>query len=297
MNLEQSNPLVTVYIPTFNRVELLKRAVDSVRKQTYKNLEIIIVDDCSTDSTHDYLQKLVNQDERVRYFIKEKNSGACVSRNIAIENAKGEFITGLDDDDYFIENRIEEFFKYWDSGNKNLVGLCTPIFSNNSRLSVFKFFSRLFDLKKIKKRDLYFANYVGNQIFTKTELLQKIGGFDINLPAWQDFDTWFRLLELGYIKKIKNPTYFVDRSHEMGRITSANVNKILVVYNYFIKKHEVSNKVYLLALRNHLFHYVPDQVGVSSLIVKFLFHPLDFKGNFIYLFSYFKFILTSRKGA
>lgn len=107
----EHQPLVTVYIPTYNRVDLLKRAVESVQAQTYQNLEIIIVDDCSTDFTHQYLQQLANEDKRVKYFIKEKNSGACVSRNIAIENATGEFITGLDDDDFFLESRIDEFMK------------------------------------------------------------------------------------------------------------------------------------------------------------------------------------------
>lgn len=114
MSLENFNPLVTVYIPTFNRVELLKRAVESVRQQTYQNLEIIIVDDCSNDNTHGYLEEITKRDSRIRYFIKEKNSGACVSRNIAIDNAKGEFITGLDDDDYFLKNRIAEFITYID---------------------------------------------------------------------------------------------------------------------------------------------------------------------------------------
>src|SRR5690606_27763972 len=126
MSLEQSNPLVTVYIPTYNRVELLKRAVDSVRNQTYKNLEIIIVDDCSKDSTHEYLAEISKKDSRIKYFIKEKNSGACVSRNIAIKNAKGDFITGLDDDDYFTLDRVEIFVKSWDSQNTLLVGLCAP---------------------------------------------------------------------------------------------------------------------------------------------------------------------------
>src|SRR5690606_1394413 len=101
----------TVYIPTYNRVELLKRAVESVRQQTYQNLDIIIVDDCSKDSTHEYLKEITKQDSRIRYFIKEKNSGACVSRNIAIENARGDFITGLDDDDYFLNSRIEFFLE------------------------------------------------------------------------------------------------------------------------------------------------------------------------------------------
>ncbi len=111
--MDSNEPLVTIYIPTYNRVELLKRAIDSVLTQTYKNIEIIIVDDCSPDTTIQFLEKLTKKDSRVRYFQNEKNSGACVSRNKAILEAKGEFITGLDDDDYFLPNRVEDFVSYW----------------------------------------------------------------------------------------------------------------------------------------------------------------------------------------
>src|SRR5690606_27836296 len=93
--------LVTIYIPTYNRCHLLQRAVDSVLSQTHTDLEIIIVDDGSTDGTHDWLAQLAQQEPRVRYILKPENSGACVSRNIAIEQARGEFVTGLDDDDHF----------------------------------------------------------------------------------------------------------------------------------------------------------------------------------------------------
>jgi len=100
------NPLVTVYIPTYNRLELLKRAVKSVLDQDYSNIELIVVDDGSSDGTVDYLECVSQADQRVRYFVNEVNSGACVSRNKAIWAEKGEFITGLDDDDYFLNDRI-----------------------------------------------------------------------------------------------------------------------------------------------------------------------------------------------
>lgn len=288
MNLEQSNPLVTVYIPTYNRVELLKRAVESVRQQTYQNLEIIIVDDCSKDSTHEYLDEISKQDSRIKYFIKEKNSGACVSRNIAIKNAKGDFITGLDDDDYFTLDRVEIFVKSWDSQNALLVGLCAPTL--NSRISENRLLSKisyLFSVKNIKKRDMYFANYVGNQVFTRTKLLQNIGGFDEEFRAWQDFDTWFRLLELGYIKKTEKPTYFVDRSHEMGRITTNNVDKILEVKHKFIEKHNVRNRIYVKALNNHLYTYDHTKVLFTDVLVKFIFQYSDIKYNLRYIFDFF----------
>ena len=67
-------PLISVYLPTYNRLELLKRAVQSIQNQTYKNFEIIIVDDNSSDGTQEFLEKIAREDSRVRYFLKNKNS-------------------------------------------------------------------------------------------------------------------------------------------------------------------------------------------------------------------------------
>ncbi len=102
-------PLVSVYVPTYNRIELLKRALTSVLSQSYQNIEVIIVDDKSSDGTQEFLTGMAKQDNRVKPILKEQNSGACISRNLAIESAEGEFITGLDDDDYFLPGRIAYF--------------------------------------------------------------------------------------------------------------------------------------------------------------------------------------------
>ena len=86
--MQNNTQLITVYIPTYNRVELLKRAVNSVLSQSYQNFELIIVDDCSPDETIKYLEKLSSNDKRILFFQNVKNSGACVSRNKAISEAK-----------------------------------------------------------------------------------------------------------------------------------------------------------------------------------------------------------------
>lgn len=91
--------LISIYIPTHNRRKLLERAVKSVQQQTYLNIELIIVDDGSSDSTWDYLNDIANKN--IRIFKHEQPLGACAARNLAIKHAKGKFITGLDDDDEF----------------------------------------------------------------------------------------------------------------------------------------------------------------------------------------------------
>ncbi|MCL1469349.1 glycosyltransferase family 2 protein [Argonema antarcticum A004/B2] len=101
----KENPLVTVVIPTYNRANLIVRATDSVIKQTYNNLEIIVVDDASTDNTAEVIKAI--KDPRIRYIVYEKNGGSDKARNTGIEAATGEYIAFLDSDDVWLPNKIE----------------------------------------------------------------------------------------------------------------------------------------------------------------------------------------------
>src|SRR3954470_16498002 len=104
--------LVSIYIPTKNRLSLLKRAVDSVLAQTVRNIELIVVSDGSEDETCDYIRS-IKSDIQVQLIHNQKSLGACAARNQAIELAQGYYITGLDDDDYFMPHRIESFLNTW----------------------------------------------------------------------------------------------------------------------------------------------------------------------------------------
>ena len=89
--------LISVIIPTFNRAHCIEKAILSIFKQKYTNFEIIIVNDGSTDDTLEIISSL--QDKRLRLICHERNKGLAVARNTGINNAKGEFITFLDDHD------------------------------------------------------------------------------------------------------------------------------------------------------------------------------------------------------
>ncbi|HDH7790640.1 TPA: glycosyltransferase, partial [Raoultella ornithinolytica] len=108
-----SRPLVTIYISTHNRLEKLKRAINSVLQQDYDNWELIVCDDASCDGTSDYMNDICIKDTRIRYLRNDVNKGACETRNLGIFNAKGTFITGLDDDDEFTNDRISFFVDNW----------------------------------------------------------------------------------------------------------------------------------------------------------------------------------------
>lgn len=267
MNTNNLQPLVTVYMPTYNRVELLKRAVDSVLEQDYRNIELIVVDDNSTDGTHEYLAKMANKDCRFRYFINEKNSGACVSRNKAILAANGEFITGLDDDDYFLIDHISNFVNNLDQINDEFIALYCNVYVKTSN-GIKKTKSKL---PECSAQDLLCSNWIGNQIFTKTSSLKSINAFDYNLLAWQDLECWYRLLETHHKKAalIKNHSYVVDRSHPHERISTGKIEYIIRSYEYFCKKHNLSaNEKEILQLQiNYYTREVPKLTSVIKSVV------------------------------
>jgi glycosyltransferase involved in cell wall biosynthesis len=226
------SPLVTVFIPTYNRVQLLKRALESVLIQTYTNLEVIVVDDCSSDSTIDYLAEISKIDPRVRFFKNETNSGACVSRNKAINEAKGQFITALDDDDYFLSNRIEVFVNNWDG--KNVLLFSDIVLKKNSGERIYK------RKKYVCSKNLLESNSIGITFFVERSTAVSVF-FDVNLLAWQDLDFCYRSLKNGDAKNVQNSTYVVDISHPHERISTRKIGDIEKTYHYLVKKYNLSS--------------------------------------------------------
>lgn len=105
------NDLVSIIMPSYNTGRFIKETVESVVAQTYPNWELIIVDDCSTDHTDQIIKELLN-DTRIHYIKNEKNSGAAVSRNRALREAKGRWIAFLDSDDLWHPEKLEKQLQF-----------------------------------------------------------------------------------------------------------------------------------------------------------------------------------------
>lgn len=226
-NVYENSPLISVFMPTHNRRGLLERAVSSVLSQTYKKFELLIVDDGSEDGTWKYLKSIT--DPRVRVFRHENPKGACAARNFAISQALGVFVTGLDDDDYFDQDRLLSLYRGWD---KNF----SFVFSRPFKLHHF-FLAPVFYLSRsVKLSQLLNYNLVGGFCLVEPEKIKAVGGFDVNMPALQDYDLWVRLVEkYGPAKVVFGNTYIVDASHGGERITNSR-NRV-IAYDLFMKKH------------------------------------------------------------
>lgn len=101
------NELVSIIMPSYNTADYIEVSIESVQHQTYENWELIIVDDCSTDNTDEVVRPFLI-DERIHYLKNEKNSGAAISRNRALREAKGKWIAFLDSDDLWLPEKLEK---------------------------------------------------------------------------------------------------------------------------------------------------------------------------------------------
>ena len=109
------NDLVSVIMPSYNTDKFIKQSIESVIDQTYKNWELIIVDDCSTDNTDDVVASI--SDERIIYLKNKVNSGAAMSRNRALREAKGRWIAFLDSDDLWSPDKLEKQIKFMEDND------------------------------------------------------------------------------------------------------------------------------------------------------------------------------------
>ncbi len=217
--------LVSVYMPTKDRLGLLRAAVDSVLAQTYRPLELLIVNDGSTDGTREYLDALAATHDWVRVFHHASPHGAPRSRNEAIRASTGEWITGLDDDDEFEPHRIEALLGY--ALQMERIGVpFSAVYSQYNTV-------RGADVSPTKKRgsagleDLLVNNCVGNQIFARRQVFLEAGLFDETLPAWQDLDLILRVVQArGPARIFDAPLYRFrddDRNDRISRKRKAQV--------------------------------------------------------------------------
>ena len=227
--MDSETPLVSAIIPTKNRAELLERAVRSVMDQTYPHIEIIIVNDGSTDGTADTLESLKKQtDRKFKIITNDHSVGAAQARNQAIEAAEGEFIAGLDDDDTWHEQRIEALL---DAYSDEYACVCSDIIMVYPKARIPWNKKNIIDLET-----LLFTNQVGNQVLVKTERLREVGGFDVQLSAAQDYDLWIRLCAAyGPIYNVQRPLQRVYVDHSEEQITHSAPFE---GYLQFYKKHK-----------------------------------------------------------
>jgi len=200
------NPLVSVVIPTYNGARYLEEAVKSVLRQTYRNLECIVIDDGSADNTLEIVDKIGSKDSRVKYFYKT-NGGLSSARNFGITKSKGEWIHFLDSDDWLNDDKIRFQLKFFDeirNDNINDVVLYSDyavVYENkkgNVDNTITQNFGHLSNQQLLQSvLGWYFTSdcplHSNNTLFTRSIFANNIF-CECKAPIFEDLELWVRLL-------------------------------------------------------------------------------------------------------
>lgn len=127
-----THPAVSVIMPTFNYGKYIGEAIDSVLNQTFKNWELLIIDDCSTDGTYEKLCCKYKNIPQIRILKTKKNGGSAAARNLGLDNAKGKYIAFLDSDDFYDPTYLDEQISILESSQTNIIAASYRRLAKNS---------------------------------------------------------------------------------------------------------------------------------------------------------------------
>ncbi len=254
--------LVSVVLPTYNRCTELINSIRSILNQTYKELELIIVDDASVDNTESIVSGL--KDSRIRYIRNTINVGAAESRNIGIRSALGKWVAFQDSDDEWLPFKLER---------------CLEVLINNPAVSgVYSGFWRIVEgerqywpltLPPNKSNRLYHSLLWRNYVDTPTAVvervvLNKINGFDSTMPRYQDWELFIRIAKNHRMLFIRDPlvlSYYSNTGISANKKRGLKALKIIYSKN---KNEIIKNRT----LNAYWMHYLGDEESSYGNFIK-----------------------------
>lgn len=215
-------PLVSAIITTRNRLSLLKRAIESVGAQTYENIELIVVDDGSTDGTKEYCNQL-----KLHYiFIPQNESrGGNYARNLGIKAAKGKYVAFLDDDDYWLPEKTAKQLELIQKYDCEMVhcGRTLEIINADGKTAFRDMLPNPNHWGDMSKKILQSICTTTTTIFAIKDAIIETGLFDENLKFWQEYELTIRLAQ-------RKPFYFVNEPLAVYRVNENDSNRLTNKY-------------------------------------------------------------------
>lgn len=213
---EKYQPLISIILPVFNGEKYLSQSIESCLNQTHNNIELIIVNDCSTDSTLSIAHKYAKRDSRVRIINNEINKKLPASLNIGHKEAKGNYITWTSDDNLYKEHAIEIL---WNELRNREVDV---VYSNFILIDKDRKVVR--EVEHVGFENIIFGNFVGASFLYKKEVFERNKGYNENLFLVEDYDFWLRALIHSQFFHLKKKLYYY-RKHGDSLTNVINLSK------------------------------------------------------------------------
>ena len=207
-------PKITVYITNHNYEKFISKSIQSVLNQSFKNYELIIIDDGSSDDSVDVIDRFCKKNKDI-IFVKQKKRGLVASNNIAISLAKGKYIMRLDADDWLKKDALKEMFKIIDKNDETAMVFPDYYEVDINGKKILRFVRHNF-----KKVDLKDQPAHGACSLIRLSILKKIGGYDEKFMCQDGYYIWMKLLKYN-VKNINKPLFYY-RKH--GSNLTSNIS-------------------------------------------------------------------------
>jgi glycosyltransferase involved in cell wall biosynthesis len=217
ININYDKPKISIFLPIYNKEKYLKRSISSIQKQSLKEIEIIPVNDCSTDNSLNILNELAKKDSRIKIINNKKNSGSCFSRMAGILNSKGEYLMSLDpDDEYNGKNSLKDLYNLAEELKVDFVTFFVIFLPGNVKSKQFSNFNQIIKQPKILESAFSHENklidfYITNKLI-KRNLLEnaiKLFGNRIYEEKWNYFEDNIWSI---FVYKYANSSVFVNKN-------------------------------------------------------------------------------------
>lgn len=295
MNIKSKTPIVSVIIPTYNRANLLSRAIKSALSQTFQDFELIIVDDGSTDNTKEVVEKFKKKDNRVKYIWQENSGGPASPKNKGIKASKGEYIAFLDDDDEWFPEKIEKQLEIFENSKDKNIGIVAcnalDVFEDSKTIKEYKI--------KETKEEKYLPMILNgclihssSSVVVKKNIFKKVGYFDKKLKTADDYDMWIKILSKYNFDFYPHPLfkyYIHGKNISFNESISLKKEQKCIILKKHKDLYDKYPKIYSNKLRyigNRYIMLGKKRKARKILIKSIKNNPLNFRTYFSFLLSF-----------
>lgn len=274
MNKSDSTfPKVSIIIPTYNRVKMLEKSIESVFAQSYKDWELIIIDDASTDETEERMKQLSSMEKSVRYLRIPKIVGKGISEylNIGLRNSKGEYIARIDDDDFWChKDKLKMQVEFLDENPEYVVVGGGVILVDENGTELFRYLKKETD-EEIRRFALFSNPFTHATVMFRKETAMKLGGYRI-MKHVEDMELWLRMGKVGKLYNMKEYfiTYMTAGQNKSFLQQRENSRTVVDVVKMHGKHYPNFRKAYTLNYIQYSYSFLP--VFIKKHLQSFMYY-------------------------
>lgn len=282
--MAHNNPVVSVILPTYNRANILAKAIESVLSQTYKNFELIIIDDASTDDTGAVIKNF--DDDRIKYIEHTQNEGAPAARNTGIGHARGEYVAFQDSDDEWLPSKLEQQLRAFQNASDSVGVVYTGMVRAEAGDMRYLPYPGVEQTTGDIRRSLARQNFISTPVaLVKRACFDEVGTFDEKAWPLSDWELWIRISQHFSFELVDEPLVTgevrADSISTNQRALVESRRKIVDKHTEFFDNDSLSNHLFYIG---HGLAKVGDvQQARSYLIRSFKINPTPVRAGSLIL--------------